>query len=308
MIPTASADLVLSPDLLEGARAVEYLGKDGLLIVDEDYQISLSILLDRGIDSPIITKEMLQKELKEKLGSRVVMAPLKEMSFKKFQKPVYASAMILGIAYQAGKLPFEESDLKDAFLSAVPKQEFKSNWEAFHLGREWYLDQDKPKNLVVEDQTHLWERSVGMVAYPWQSKDKFINLMKSFTSIMSQKFPEIPLDHLRHYIHDLIVFDQGAQLNEFLELAQTLKKKYFGEELSIALRVLAKTFWIKDEVFVSHLMVSPLKTQKDQEKYKTIGSSFKVVHINRPSFVLFGKKIEFDFSPRHWMLLIMRHL
>ncbi len=308
VIPTATADLVVSPDLLEGARAVEFLGKEGLLIVDEDYQMPLSLLLERGIDSPVITKEVIQKELKEKLGNRVVMAPLKEMSFKKFQKPVYASAMILGIAYQAGKLPFEESDLKDAFMAAVPKQEFKPNWEAFHLGREWFLNQDKPKNHFIEDQSALWEESAGMAAYPWQSKQKFINLLKSFTALMAPKFPDIPVDHIRHYIHDLIVFDQGNKLSEFFESALNLKEKYSGEELAIALRVLAKTFWIKDEVFVSHLMVSPLKTHMDQEKYKTLGSGFKVVHINRPSFVLLGKKVEFDFSPRKWMLLVMRHL
>ena len=306
VIPAATADLVVSPDLLEGARAVDYLGKEGLLIVDEDYQMPLSILLDRGIDSPIISKEVLQKELKEKLGSRLVMAPLKKMSFEKFQKPVYASAMILGIAYQAGKLPFDETDLKEAFSSSVPKAEFGPNWEAFHLGREWYLNGSTNIELA-KDQSHLWENSVGMVAYPWQSKEKFINLFKSYTLMISQNFPDIPVDHLKQYIHDLIVFDQGSRISEFFDMALDLKKIYFEEDLSIALRVLVKTFWIKDEVFVSHLMISPLKSEIDKERYKSLGTSFDVIHINRPSFVIFGRKIEFDFSPKNWMLLIMRH-
>ena len=33
-------------------------------------------------------------------------------------------------------------------------------------------------------------------------------------------------------------------------------------------------------------------------KYQDLGSSFEVVYINRPSFDLFGRKVEFDFSPK----------
>ncbi len=69
-----------------------------------------------------------------------------------------------------------------------------------------------------------------------------------------------------------------------------------------------KTYWIKDEVFVSHLMISPLKTSVDEANYLELGSSYEVIHINRPAFDLMGKKIEFDFSPRPWMLKIMRHM
>jgi indolepyruvate ferredoxin oxidoreductase len=76
----------------------------------------------------------------------------------------------------------------------------------------------------------------------------------------------------------------------------------------VALRTLAKTYWIKDEVFVAHLMTSPMKTLRDRESYGNLGTKFKVKHINRPSFVVLGKKIEFDFSPQIWMLKIMRQL
>src|SRR5690606_34106620 len=105
----------------------------------------------------------------------------------------------------------------------------------------------------------------------------------------------------------LIVFDQGKNLASFFENALELKKLYSGEELTIALRAVAKTYWIKDEVFVSHLMISPLKTAVDQSRYSDLGTSFEVVHINRPGFVIMGKKIEFDFSPKPWMLKIMKN-
>ena len=307
VIPIATADLVVSPDLLEGARAVEYLGPEGLLIVDEEFQVPLSILLDRGIDAQVTSPEMIQAELKAKLGDRVIMAPLKRMSFERFQRPVYASAMILGIAYQAGRLPFEEEDLKKAFLSAVPKAEFDSNWEGFHIGREWFINQKKLIKSSVFENKELWEKSVRLAAYPWQSGQRFVNLWNTYSKMFCERFSEIPASHVRQYVHDLIVFDHGKHLSHFYEMGLKLKIVYHGDDLAVALRLLAKTFLIKDEVFVSHLMISPLKRSMDEDKYRSLGSSYKVVYINRPGFVLFGKKIEFDFSPKYWMLKIMKN-
>lgn len=307
VVPVATADLVVSPDLLEGSRAVEYLGPQGLLIVDEEFQIPLSILLDRGIDAPVTTAEALQKELKEKLGDRVIMAPLKQMSFERFQRPVYASAMVLGIAFQAGRLPFEEKDLQNAFKAAVPKAEFDANWEAFNMGRDWFNRKTPAKKTSTTDVLKLWEESVGLAAYPWQRSEKFVNLWTSFTKMIQEQLPEISLSHIRQYVHDLIVFDQGKNLGAFYQDILDLKKLYTGDDLQVAIRALTKTYWIKDEVFVSHLMISPLKTIMDQERYKTLGTSYEVVHINRPSFVILGRKIEFDFSPKRWMLKVMKN-
>ncbi len=308
VLPIGTADLVLSPDLLEGARALDYLGPDGIMIVDEEFQVPLSILLDRGIDVPVTTQEALQLELKNKLGDKLIMAPLKKMSFDRFQRPVYASAMILGIAYQAGRLPFNLEDLKTAFVSAVPKAEFDFNWEAFQMGRNWFLTKIEVNQFSILDDKKLWEKSVALSAYPWQRGERFVDLWNTYTKMFGERFTEIPLSHVRQYLHDIIVFDQGKFLGQFYEMALQLRKQYTGEELSIALRVLAKTFWIKDEVFVSHLMISPLKKAIDNDRYARLGTSFQVIHINRPSFDLFGKKIEFDFSPKHWMLRIMKHL
>ncbi len=312
VVPLASADLVLSPDLIEGARAVEFLSSQGVLIVDSDYQVPLSILLDRGIDHQVVTPELIQNELKQKLGKRLIMAPMKQMCFEKFQRPVYASAMVLGIAFQAGKLPFSLSELELALKNSVPKAELAPNWEAFMMGRDWFeKHQSSPveiNNSVIQQDIALIKKSAGLAAYPWQSSAKLENLLTSYTQMLSERLPEIPKDHLAQYVHDLIVFDQGLYLGRFLEEVLELKKLYQGEALSVAMRILAKSYWVKDEVFVSHLMISPLKTAIDKERYAHLGSSFEIVHINRPAFDIGQKKIEFDFSPKPWMLKVMRHL
>ncbi len=305
IVPTGTADLILSPDLLEGARAIEYLSKEGLLIVDDDYQVPLSILLDRGIDHELMTPEKMREELKSKLGDRLILAPLKRISFERFGRPVYASSMILGIAYQMGRLPFSLEDMNRAVEASVPKAEIKLNKDAFTLGREWVISGSS--EVIKPSLTPALKASVGLAAYPWQRQDKFIRLWASHTEVLSFHFPTLSKEHLARYVHDLLVFDQGLSFAAFLEDALVLKKKY-QDDIGIALRTLVRTYFIKDEVFVSHLMISPLKTEKDHENYGNLGSGFKVIHINRPAFDVGGKKIEFDFSPRPWMLKIMRHL
>ncbi len=312
VVPIGSSDLILSPDLLEGARAVEYLSTKGLMIVDSDYQVPLSILLDRGIESDVMSAEKMQNELRSKLGERLIMAPLKKMCFEKFQRPVYASSMIMGIAFQASRLPFSLEDIKAAIMSAVPRAEFENNWLAFEMGRSWFEKKlrNEPVEILQDDsyELALMERSVALGTYPWQSKAKLTNLWQSYLKLFHEKFPSIPELHLGQYIHDLLIYDQGLNLPGLYEDALNLKKLYPEEDQAIALRALAKTYWVKDEVFVSHLMISPMKTQKDQELYADLGTGFEVVHINRPGFDIGKKKIEFDFSPKPWMLKIMRHL
>lgn len=307
VIPLASADLVLSPDLLEGARALDYLGEQGVLVVDEDFQIPLSVLLDRGVDGDPMTKESLATELKAKLGDRLIMAPMKEMCFSQFEKSVYSSAMLLGIVFQAGRMPFSENSLRGAFERAVPRAEFENNWMAFQMGREWYLNKTG-KTVSSQKVNALWKKSVGLVAYPWQNSSRFEALFDNYKNQLSRQFPEIEEDYIAQYIHDIMVFDQGQSLPRYIEDAIKLKDLYEGDNLKRALRILTKTYWVKDEVFVSHQMISPVKVARDQERYASLGTSFEVVHINRPAFDLMGKKIEFDFSPKPWMLKLMRHM
>ena len=90
--------------------------------------------------------------------------------------------------------------------------------------------------------------------------------------------------------------------------SKILAEKYKDLDLlKIALATLSKCYFIKDEVFVSHQMLSPLQRDRDNKLYGQLGENFKKTRINRPAFVVFGKKVEFDLSPSDWMLKVMRH-
>lgn len=302
--PIAGADCLLSPDLLDGSTHIKYLSESGLLILDEDFQVPLSIMLDQV--NPL-KKDDLIKELKNKFGDRLKLYPLKRKSSEAFGKSVYASAMILGVAFQLGVLPFGEENLKDAFKKAMKKGEFETNWKAFVIGRE-----------LVSTNAHQSDKDIDQVTSEQllQSLEESSLLGRKVLSVrfnqyldqLSSLFGEFNRNHLAQFVHDILLFDRGSEWNRFIDAAKTIKDSSSPADVKWrALRVVARTFWIKDEVFVAHKMISSIQKKRDQEKYSKLGSHFKVVHINRPSFDVFGKKIEFDINPKKWQLRLMRH-
>lgn len=312
LVPEARAQVVVAPDLLEGARALPFLSPMGMLVVDSEFQVPLSLMLDYEVKAPAKTASELRAELVEKLGERLIIGPFKEMSFTRFQRPVYSSAILLGVMFQAGLLPFALGDMEKSFQNSLPKHEFAPNWEAFNLGRQWLLE--NPPGIghtpaEKEDIIPLLAKSVRKVSQLWQNPQRFVNLFNNHRRELSTILPTFAAADLAQYVHDLYVYDQGKHIHQFKEEVRTLTTLGLSdEELKVAVRTLARTYWVKDEVFVSHLMVSPLKKKLDQRRYRHLGKKFRVVHLNRPAFEVFGKKIEFDFSPKRWMLKIMRHL
>ena len=71
-----------------------------------------------------------------------------------------------------------------------------------------------------------------------------------------------------------------------------MKNKNYG------LMGMGKNFWVKDEVFVAHLMSTPGQHQINEKAYSDLGTGYKVTHINRPRFDLWGKVLEFDIHPK----------
>jgi indolepyruvate ferredoxin oxidoreductase len=309
VVPEASAQVVVSPDLIEGIRALSFLAEHGILVVDEDFQVPLSLMLDNGVASEPLSAERMREELISKLGERVIMGPFKALCFERYQRPVYASAMLLGVMFQRGLLPFSAEDMQKAFKGAIPGGEYAVNWEAFQWGRQWWHEGGTERPKAEEDVLPLMAKSVSLVRYPWQNGQRFVNLYNNYRREGERLMPHIPAAHWAQYVHDMMVYDQGIRIGEFLADVASLKElQLTHDESAIAVRALAKTYWIKDEVYVSHLMVSPLKVWRDKSRYSKLGRGHKVIHINRPAFDVLGKKVEFDFSPKNWMLNLMRRM
>src|SRR5690606_34205586 len=157
----------------------------------------------------VLSEEMLRAQLLEKLGERVILAPMKKLSQHFLGRPVYASAMVLGLAFQKGLLPFNLSDLEGAFKRATPRAEFENNWKAFQMGRMYIespIEIEEKKNSSRE----LIIESLKMVRYPWQSENKFEILFSAYESLFKEKFSEIGEDQARRKLHYINGFDMNT--------------------------------------------------------------------------------------------------
>lgn len=310
--PQGSADLLVSPDLLDGSKHISFLSNSGRLILDEHYQTPLSIMLDEGDVRPPLSEKVLTQQLQDKLGQQAQIFPLKTLSELALGRAVYASAMILGVAFQEGRLPFSLEDMKKAFEGCMKKSELHNNWQSFELGRS--LVQDGKEKTLARFKTsqgpsheELLRQSLRESCTLFESASKLLEKYEQAVAQLSQYFPDLLKEHLAQYVHDLLIFDRGARLDSFIEQAKTLTETYLEKDWARALRTLAKTYWLKDEVYVAHIMISPVQRLKDREHYAALGRSFKKTRMNRPEFKILGKSIEFEMNPRDWMLKLVRH-
>jgi len=311
--PLGTGDLLLSPDLLNGAQALQFLAPHGQSIIDKEFQVPLSLLLDRGEEDDPLAQQTLRRELSEQFGAQVELASFKSISYQKFGKSVYASALILGFAYQGGHLPFGAADLKAAFAATVPPAELQNNWQGFILGRKIKLSGEesfhRAAGLKHAEYLELYGKSLAQaVLFPWQVAP-LKKLFQQTLHSLQEYFPTYDKNHLAQFVHDLLVFDHGKQRVAFLSQAKKLRELYPHQSVqTLALSTLVKTYWLKDEVFVAHLMVTPQQHLKNQQCYGQLGSGFKVTHINRPQVTICGRKLAFDIHPKDWMLHIVKHL
>lgn len=307
--PLGGADLLLSPDLLDGSQHLAFLSAQGSVILDEKFQVPLSILLDRGVLKKPINESHLQGKLQNLLGERLLLLPMKEVCEEQLGKSVYASAMILGVAFQRGLLPFELSELEAAFGRTMKKNELTNNLEAFALGRSLALGQ-KPAAKITSGASQLDLLKLSLRESAFFSAQSQLQLFLEKLTQLQNIMPKIEVDHLARYLHDIIIYDRGILLERFSLDCQKIAELYGSDkELELqkmALRTLAKTYFVKDEVYIAHMMISPMRRLSDHKTYSQLGQHYKKVFINRPSFDIGAKKIEFDFSPRPWMLKVMR--
>lgn len=297
--PIGTADLLVSPDLLDGSQHLNFVGENTKVILDEKFQMPLSILLDYGESKDPVNAESLKYKLNAKLKNQLTLVPMKDICEHFLGKSVYASAMILGVAFQKGLIPFSYEDLVEAFEKSVPKSELNNNVEAFQMGRLFVHHKELLKfEKIDSNKIALIKESVGIVGVNAESFDlKLTQLTSSFTTIEEE--------YLAQYLHDVLVYDPNFDLDLLITDGLKISALYSleSELFNLAFRTLVKTYFVKDEVFVAHQMISPIRKKMDDDRYKDLGSSYQKKFINRPAFDISDEKvIEFDFSPRPWML------
>tara|TARA_B100000925_G_scaffold137550_1_gene103019 strand:+ start:5086 stop:8496 length:3411 start_codon:yes stop_codon:yes gene_type:complete len=303
--PIASADLLISPDLLDGSAALSFLRPGAQAILNDRYQVPLSFILD--------DKEIISAEVKDRISSHAENINLymaEKVCISLLGKSVYTSAFLLGICYQRGLLPFSLSQMELAISNSIKKIEVKNNLSAFFLGRLFVHSPSKVTSevkskgsLKVEDL----RQSIKKSFFPWHSTSIVLKSFDRYLKRVAGYFPDDKLFYLAQFLHDQIIYDRGKNIDEFTQLAGKISTTNATKDVKfLALSQLARTYFVKDEVFCAHQMISPIKEKRDRTAYGDLGKSFKVQRINRPHFDVGPFAIEFDLSPKYWMLWTMR--
>ena len=306
------ADVLLSPDLLDGMTHIRFLSENGFAFFDKKYQVPLSVMLDYEEEKALLSEEQMQKMAQDKLKDRLYLLPMKETSSNLLGKSIYSSAICLGAVYQSGNLPFSLESMQKAFTSVVPSAELDNNLFAFQLGRELYLKKGDMESFLTYDKKNsicLWRESVRESIVPWQNKSVLLSLFDLDVKRLQKIFGKIRRKDILQYIHDLYIYNRNKNREDFFTKASELSLLYEDKELQKkAISLLVRSYFIKDEIFVSHIMISPIQRKKERDMYLKWGKKFKISPINRPSFNIGNLKWEFDISPKRWMLKIMRHM
>jgi len=127
LIPKGGADYVISLELLESMRKLEYLHKGSVLIVNRE-QINPAPVEIGAMKYPAD----IEAWLKENFSSTVVVDTtdaLKEAGTKK-------ALNIVMVGCLSTYLDFAVSDWEDAIKALVSEKFIEQNLKAFHLGRE----------------------------------------------------------------------------------------------------------------------------------------------------------------------------
>ncbi len=312
--PLGTADLLLSPDLLDGPTHLNFLSHSGEIIVDQKYQVPLTVMLDRALEAEPITAKRLVDSLTKAVGERAHILGFKDICELAFGKSVYASAMVLGAAYQSGRLPFSEENLIAAFKSSIKPSEVEANLEAFRLGRLTFehgteaVLMTAKKVAIDASEQDIFKQSLKESFPFWSSRKSTLISFEVNLERLIKKLPEIKVAYLAQYLHDIYLYDRGRRVEEFFSNIDKILATYPTTLTARAIRTLAKTYFIKDEVFIAHMMISPMIRLKDSKSYGNVGKRFSKIFINRPSFNLFDREFTFDISPKPWMLRMMRHM
>ncbi len=318
VIPYGKADLILGIDALEAARSIDPKGNQRVGSVSHTTAIvntakTPTILSLLGKDDFCV--DSLETSLRRYTrGDDYFSSDISEISERVFGTKIYANIMMLGVAYQRGQLPLSLASIEWGIRETVGSAA-ADNYLAFKIGRKMVVDAErnnvaKPQDdcqKTVEAKAELLGRSGGA------------RLAKGYQRLVRQGLETLHLDPkhqnlLAVRLYDLVCFENLDYASDYLERLITLHQKDDARHgyaaTAAALWNLHRVMVIKDEVYVAHLLSSEEKKQRDRDRYHidpALGDKVVYGHLNRPEFVIGGRKLRFHLKSRQWMLRLMRH-
>lgn len=323
VMPFGKADLLIGVDAVEAARACN----------PNDYQRVASPQFTHAVvntgKTPTILTLMGRDDFEpEELAGMIktMCRPGQFFSFnvgdlceRLLDSKLYANIMMLGVAYQLGFIPLTYNSIKWSIRHAVGR-EFERNFRAFNIGRKIVLRPDlfgvsAPKEVETVEQAIERKANILKVSSAWgrRNADEYRRICRETL----EQMPGLEDEGKRDYVIRLFDAIQWGTLKYARQYASRIVKTYSQDTAARNFAVtraviwnLAKVMMIKDEVYVSMMYTSPEKYRRDRRRFNVNpanGDKITYLHLNRPEFEVFGRKIRFYWKGRDWQYAVLRH-
>jgi indolepyruvate ferredoxin oxidoreductase len=325
IIPYGKADLILGVDVLEATRAMDprtnqRVGSRGhtAVVVNTHKTPTILSLLGKE-DFHVASLEQLLQE--HSRADHYFGHDVSTMSERFFGAQLYANIIMLGVAWQRGLIPVCLGSLTWAIEASLGRAA-GPNLKAFQLGR--LLAHDPAAIVAAMQQGHepetLAEIIEDKVAILERSGSKGPDLAAAFRQLVEGARRELRTgaDAIRSFAvraYDLLQFDGEGYARQYTEWVHRIHATDRPDDGYAATKAvienLHRVMLIKDEVYVAHLLTSEEKYRRDRRRFNVDparGDTIEYRHLNRPEFVVLGRRIAWDMKTRDWMLRLMKRM
>jgi indolepyruvate ferredoxin oxidoreductase beta subunit len=138
LIPYGKADMMIAMEATEALRYVEYLKKDGVVIMSNRIMPAVTetrqVALDKEKKTKYLTVDQVVERLRE-ITKRVVLLDSLELAIRAGNARAENSVLI-GATVACEDFPIPAEEVRKAVLALVPQKTQKANSKAFDLGLE----------------------------------------------------------------------------------------------------------------------------------------------------------------------------
>ncbi|MFX0021076.1 MAG: indolepyruvate oxidoreductase subunit beta [Candidatus Hermodarchaeota archaeon] len=134
LIPYGEADVLLSMEALEALRNIEFLNKDGTIILNEYiwHPVQETFKRVKDVEKKYITLEDIVEKLKE-ITNNIINIPALDYATQA-GNPLTSNVVLLGVLAKLKDFPLNIDDLKKNITLVVPEKAIKANLNALELG------------------------------------------------------------------------------------------------------------------------------------------------------------------------------
>lgn len=328
-IPYGKADCLLGVDLLEAARGLDPAEAFRIASPDRTCAVVNTVAAPTVSaltgDTPAAEPKQLSEALRRATRSdRYWAGDLAELCRQTLGSSRHVNLLLLGIAFQRGYVPLRLDTIEEAIRS-VMSQSPGVNLRAFALGRQIAAyPQEFPQVFTSESQTlrATYREKVEALRHRWPGP-RGRETSRRFRALIQRTSREAgglaaDTDLARDVVvraFDCLIWGGMPYAERYCNHLITVARRDDAEHGYRITRAvvwnLAKVMLIKDEIYVSSLLTSPEKYRRDRLRFNvdlSRGDEIAYRHYHRPEFVIFGRRIRFEWTSRDWQLRLMSRM